>query len=186
VIIARESANVQKQTKFDPEYVLQGGKAVFFDSSLVARIQRDGWIEQNKTKDKPGRVVGESHRVRVYKTKVSALEGRATDCWFHTSNGAVSPEGFDLARDAFELGVRLKIINANGSSFSFRGHRIGIGEHQAVKAISEDADLLSDLQEKFVLGDGEEPAEAEQAAALVDAAEEAVQPQVAPHQRSKK
>lgn len=186
VIIARESQNTQKQNKFDPDWRLQGGNAPFFDSSTVARITRDGWVKHGE------QVLGESHRVRIYKTKVAALEGKATDCWFHTSNGAASPEGFDLARDAFDLAVRLQIIERpNKTTYSYKGEVMGRGEHQAIAYLARDPDLLLELNGKFVLGEGEVPAEAEAAAEAADAASGAEEQaeaivQSALHQRSRR
>lgn len=152
VFIAREAENPNSKP-WEPEFKVGGGKALVYDSSLVARVMLS---ELTKTgpKEKP-HVIGEQHLVRITKSKVAGKDGKTTECFFHTSNGRESPAGFDRARDVFELAVRLKIIEQKAASYGYMGERLGIGELKAVQAIRENVDLMAKLEEAFVPGEGE-------------------------------
>src|SRR6267378_1560946 len=72
VIIARETddgeaSKWEKQAGTD--YKVGGGKALYYDSSMVIRVSREKYILE---KDEPKAVVyGEKHRITIRKTKVS-------------------------------------------------------------------------------------------------------------------
>jgi recombination protein RecA len=132
-----------------------------YDASLVLRIERDGWITVGSKENK--RVVGERHRVEVKKTKVAGKEGKTTTGYFHTSNGAVIPEGFDLASDVLELAILYGIISRSGAWYSYNGERIGNGESATVEYLTNHPEVLSAVESevrfRFApdedLGDGE-------------------------------
>jgi RecA/RadA recombinase len=172
LLIARESENVDKANKYSPDYKVQGGRAIYFDSSLVMRVERDGWTEVGKTKTGPGQIIGERHRVRIVKTKLSALEGKYTDCFFYTSNGAMFPEGFDQAYDTLEVAKRLRIIEQEKGKgvHAYKGEIIGRSEIEALKYLHAHPLELAAIQESLILGEGEVPEEAEAEALAHDAA----------------
>lgn len=158
VFITRESENTEATGKYDPKFKIQGGKAYQYESSLTGRVTRASWIYKGEKE-----VVGERHAVQITKTKVGGKDGRDSIAYFHTSNGKLSPEGFDRARDVLDIATRLEIIKLSGSSYSYDGKRLGIGEHAAAKAIREDSALCADLEGKVQLGDGEQLLPSEEA-----------------------
>jgi RecA/RadA recombinase len=109
LFIAREHEKTDAG-KWAAKFVVGGGKALGFDSSLTSRVTLDEPVKQGD------RVVAERHRVQITKTKVSAKEGRSTEWHFHTSNGRLVPEGFDIARDLIELGLQLGVLKKSGKS----------------------------------------------------------------------
>lgn len=153
-IIAREMEQaVPSNQPWLPDFKVAGGKALEFESSIVARVMRSGYVYDGPKEKK--RVIGERHAVNITKTKVAAKEGRTTETFFHTSNGVLVPEGFDRARDVVEMGKDLGIITVSGSWLSYNGARIGNGEHAAVKRLTEDAALFDEIESKFAIGEGE-------------------------------
>ena len=149
VFIGRESQK-QKETKYDVDWKLTGGGALFFDSSLVARITRVAWLKSSSAKDAP--VVGERHRVRIYKSKVAGKEGKVTDCYFHTSNGVMMPAGFDRGRDVLEMARQTGVITQNGSHLmSTLTGETWNGETKAVKALHADPGHVEDLYQRCKL-----------------------------------
>lgn len=162
VFIGRESQK-QKETKFDDDWKLTGGGALFFDSSLVARVTRQ-WIYASKTKGAP--IVGERHRVRIYKSKVAGKEGKVTDCYFHTSNGMLIPAGFDRARDVLEMARQTGHVTLSGSYLTDQlTGECWNGEAKALKALHDDPGAVENLYqackltfmpEERVLAKGEE------------------------------
>jgi recombination protein RecA len=132
-----------RDRQFGNDWKLTGGKALFFDSSLVARVSNASMVYQGPREDKF--VVGEKHVVEIHKTKVSARQDRVEKAYFHTSNGALVPEGFDRARDLLELGVELGVVKQAGAWYSFDGRRFQ-GEGMFVKKASPE--LLDALDAK--------------------------------------
>lgn len=125
------------------DYKVGGGSAVYYDASLVARVERAGWVMEAPDSKK---VYGERHRVTIVKTKVSGHEEKQTASYFHTSNGAHVPFGFDRARDLLEMGERFGVVEVSGSWFSFQGERVGNGRHAAVKTVAESGALMDSIE----------------------------------------
>ena len=71
-------------------------------------------------------------------------EQKVTSCWFHTSNGALVPEGFDRARDVLEMAKGYGIVTGTGW-MSWKGMRWQ-GDNAAVKKLHERPDALADLE----------------------------------------
>ncbi len=140
--IGRESQK-QKVNEYDVDWKLTGGGALFFDSSLVCRVTRQ-WIKKSAAKGAP--IVGERIRVRIYKSKVAGKEDKVTDCFFHTSNGFMTPAGFDKGRDVLEMARKTGIIESRGSwlDCTLTGESWN-GEAQAVVALSKDPAHVEDL-----------------------------------------
>lgn len=113
--ILRESVKVgatENEKKYGEDYVVQGGNAMIFDAALRLRVQRVGYTKAPGDEKK---IIGERHRITIKKTKVGGKEDRATVCYFHTSNGTLSPEGFDRPRDVVELALRFGVLEMKGS-----------------------------------------------------------------------
>lgn len=148
--IARESEDPDADAQdrmLGRAYKVGGGKAIYYDSSIVVRIERASYVTDGGDDDgKNKKVFGERHRVTVRKTKVAGQEDRQTICYFHTSNGVLVPEGFDRARDVIELGVRFGVVEQKGAWFSFGERRLGQGVHNAVRALGENQDLLVEVE----------------------------------------
>jgi recombination protein RecA len=145
VFIARESENPDPSV-FAKSYKVGGGTAVLYDSSLGIRIVREGYVPLNAEPGSP--MVGERHRVEIHKTKVGGREDKVVKCHFHTSNGYITPLGFDRARDVFEMGVEAGIIQQKGSWFSTDEGKLGQGAHTVVKALHNDQALLYSIEKQ--------------------------------------
>ena len=150
LFIARETEN-PNAGPWDPNFKVGGGKAILYDSSLAIRITRAGWVTKSKQKEgekTPPVVYGEKHRVLIHKTKIGGKENKNSQAFFHTSNGVLTPQGFDRARDVAELGIQLGVIKQNGSWYSdtTTGEQWQ-GVHNMVKALSEDPKTLALTEE---------------------------------------
>ncbi len=133
VVIARET--VEEGEGFFAEDLVKvgGGVAINYDASLRLRCLREFVYEDLGGKHKE--LCGERIEVSVQKTKIGFKDERTPRAFFHTSNGRLCPEGFDLARDVLELGIELGVIEQSGSWFSFAGGRLGQGKLQALKQL---------------------------------------------------
>ena len=126
-----------KDKQFGNDWKLTGGRALFFDSSMVVRVSRASMVTEGPEGNKV--TVGERHQVEIHKTKVSARQDRIEKAFFHTSNGARHPEGYDRARDLLHLGVELGVVRTSGSYYAF-GRKRWQGEARYVAHV-EDATL---------------------------------------------
>jgi recombination protein RecA len=142
LLIGRESQNREAAQSGGQEWKLTGGGALVFDTNgLLMRCERD-WVREGPADDQ--RIVGERHDVGIYKSKVAGKPEQVEQWSFHTSNGAIAPEGFDLARDLVELGIELGAVRISGGWLSF-GKQRWQGKQRAVKRISDDARLREEL-----------------------------------------
>ena len=141
LIIARESENREKGNG-QPDWKLTGGRAVLFEGSLMIRVERD-W---ERVGAYPNQVtIGERHDCYIYKSKVAGKDDREEIFSFWTSNGkGPAPEGFDVGRDLFELGVALGAVKQSGGWFSYGTVRWQ-GKERAVKRLTEDLALRARL-----------------------------------------
>lgn len=153
VAIARESDDPDADAfdrKFGRGWRIQGGKALVYDASLVVRVTREGWMRVGSRDEST--VVGERHKVAIWKSKVAGKEDREAVGWFHTSNGVESPEGFDPAADVLELARKLGVVEEAGAWLKFDGAKWN-GETRALMALRDDARLRSEIEkacrEKF-------------------------------------
>lgn len=152
--IARESEDPNADARdkmFGNDWKMSGGKALEFDSSLIARVKRDDWI-RSSAGDYKSPVIGERHRVDIRKTKVAGKQDKIARSYFHTSNGVASPEGFDRARDVLELASRLEVVRTSGSWLTWGKYRWQ-GEARAVDKLRADPEVMAELEaaarEKF-------------------------------------
>ena len=135
VLIARESEDTEASAndrKYGKAYKVTGGKAIFFDSSLVVRVERASYIYDPPSGGPESRVLGERHKLVISKTKVAGKDDKNIVCFFHTSNGNLIPEGFDRARDVLELAKEYGITDVAGQWIKWRGQKWQ-GIHKAVQ-----------------------------------------------------
>lgn len=147
--IAREYEDVNADAwsrKMGTNVKMGGGAGIVFDSSIVVRIDRAGWVGEKKDDDGPGEIFGERHRITIKKTKVGGKDGKVTSCYFHTSNGNLTPAGHDRARDVLDLARKFGIVEVAGSWVNWGKRRVGQGEHRAVVKLYEEAGMLEELE----------------------------------------
>lgn len=150
VLISRESENVDGGM-FEKKFKVGGGRAPYYDSSIVARCTRAPLKDGGEVK-KGSVIIGERHSVKIVKTKVGHKDGKISECFFHTSNGKHIPAGFDFARDVLDLGLQCGMLKKDAD------HNVldqGTGEdygsiNDAVLQLSKDMDALQDLRERAV------------------------------------
>jgi len=126
--VARESENRSASAndrKAGNDWKVTGGKSLYYDASLDIRVVHAKMIHEKESGEDYYKtpIVGELHLVEVHKTKVSARERAKETTWFSTSNGAITPAGFDRARDLLELGTDLDVVKQSGAWYSFGGKR---------------------------------------------------------------
>lgn len=142
-IIAREHEEELNDFFGNTRIKVGGGDALNYDASLRVRVLRDYVY----TGEGPGKqLVGEKHILEIMKTKLGTKVEAIPRAYFHTSNGALSPVGFDLARDLLELGVEVGSIERRGSYYCFGTHSLGQGETAALKTMHQDAELLFEIE----------------------------------------
>jgi RecA/RadA recombinase len=126
---------------------LKGGKASQYDASLIVRVMKGSEVKRGEKESRES--FGFKHRLRIWKSKVGHMDGRWTDAAFHMSNGELVPPGFDLARDALELGRELGFIEGDGwlSWRRLDTNRVTRwqGAHNAVLALTKDPVALAAL-----------------------------------------
>lgn len=148
IMIAREfdkEGASADDKKFDSAWAVAGTRGLIFDASLVIRITRAEWLFDGPSDSK--RVIGERHRIRIWKTKVQGKEHKFTDCYYHSSNGVYQPAGFDRARDVVELALHYGIMTLSGSWYSHRGNKVGQGLNQVCKKLNESKAWLRDIEQ---------------------------------------
>lgn len=142
VFIARETQDEDAGAFARKDFKIGGGRALVYDSSLVVRIVRDGYV-RDAAGSKPA---GERHMVEIWKTKVSAKTDFVPTGAFHTSNGLIVPEGFDRARDVLDLAMDLEMVTLSGNQVRWGAYVLGAGTAAAVKRLHEDRELRERLE----------------------------------------
>jgi recombination protein RecA len=150
LVIARETDDptADKWAKLaGRDYKVGGGSALYYDASMVLRIERAAYVqEKGEDETAKAKVYGERHRITIRKSKVAGHEDKVTQAYFHTSNGTYTPLGFDRARDVIELAVKFDIVEKAGAWFSYMGERLGQGLHNAVKNLTGQPDKLDEIE----------------------------------------
>ena len=144
VAIARETV---EDSLFGEKVSLTGGKAIFFDSSLVVRVTRHRSVVDGEGAQAP--LVGERHSVEVTKTKIAGKEVRWPEAFFNVSNGQLAgvPFGFDRPRDLLELAESLGAVKRDGShAFQLGRLKLGQGANRVVQRLHADPELLAKLE----------------------------------------
>jgi RecA/RadA recombinase len=143
VVIAQEREDqAQQGWGAFPEHKVKGGAALEFDASLLIRVSKGTMIRMSS--DPSSEPIGFKHKITIRKSKVASLDGRTTTCEFHLSNGKLVRFGFDMARDALEVGTELGIVKASGSYLSFAKHKWQ-GINRAVEKLTNDRNQLRAL-----------------------------------------
>ncbi len=152
IAIARETddGDADKWAKMaGNDFKVGGGKAVYYDASMVIRAERAAYVTDGGDDDgKNKKVFGERHRLTIRKTKVSGHEEKQTSCYFHTSNGVLTPFGFDRARDVIELAERFDIIRSPGSRYVHGDQKLGHGINNAVKNLNGNPEYLKLIEDE--------------------------------------
>lgn len=154
VLIAREYDDEmadQRDRQFGNNWKVAGGKSLIFDASLAIRVTRQSWLYQGSDQNK--QVIGERHRMLVHKTKVAGKQDREIECHFHSSNGALVPEGFDTARDLLEVALEFQMIRRDGSWLTWGKRRFN-GDVQFVQKLTADPEALAELDAQVRAGFG--------------------------------
>ena len=113
-----------------------GGRALKYYASVRMDIRRIESIKQD------GEVVGNRTRVKVVKNKVAPPFREAE---FDIVYGkGISKEG-----NILDIAVNLDIIEKSGSWFSYNGERIGQGRENVKKYLSENPEVVAEVEEKI-------------------------------------
>jgi recombination protein RecA len=130
--------------KKEDDVKVKGGKALLFDASMVIRVSKASPIYFKDSDKTNAGIAGFAHRVRVWKSKVGHMDGRHSDCVFYLSNGKFSKPGFDHAREALTMGVKLGLVNQSGAWFSYDGRRQQ-GMNSAIEYLNKNPERLVKL-----------------------------------------
>lgn len=151
VFIAQERESHDADA-WDPDggVEIKGGQSLSFDASMLIRVSksmpmRDTATATDKSK---GDIIGFAHRVRIYKSKVSHMDGAFSDCVYHFSNGKRTPAGFDTSRDALLVAKKIGLVQVNGSWLSWRKRRWQ-GEMKAAQWLSGEPTVLAELMREI-------------------------------------
>lgn len=144
VIIAQERGEDEDGYEMKDIVKVKGGAALLFDASILARVEKAAPDRDGDGKDAP--IIGFRHRVRIWKSKVSHMDGRWTDCYFHLSNGVLTPAGFATARDALLAGEKLGILELNKAWVTWKtAKKRWNGRPRAVVELTKDRAALAKL-----------------------------------------
>lgn len=154
VVIARETMDPDADANakmWGNDYKVGGGSALYYDASLVMRVERQRLITKSRSDEEKASgvkavVYGERHRVTVRKSKVSGKEDAQTQWYFHDSNGTLIPVGFDRARDLLDLGQKFKMVKTKGTWLMWNGNKWQ-GEHKAIQKLTANVDLLGRFED---------------------------------------
>jgi hypothetical protein len=139
VVIARETEDPDADSWSAKSWKIGGGTALFYEASLDIRITR-GWIKAGDC------IVGEKHRLEIWKTKVAGKMDKVPEAWFHVANGTSGHVGFDRPRDVLALGIEIGAVDVEGSWVKFDKKSLGQGIESAVAKLHKDSDLLAAVE----------------------------------------
>ena len=149
--IVRES--VEEDDHFGREVRLGGGRALYFDSSLVVRASLERQILEGEEK----LFIGEERQIQVYKTKVAGKEERWPRASYNFSNGNLPgiPFGFDRARDVLQLAEETGVVSKGerGGHYTFGRVKLGQGETNVVRRLYAEPELLAKLETSLTTGE---------------------------------
>jgi recombination protein RecA len=112
-----------------------GGRALKFYSSIRLDIRRTSQIKEGEE------VVGSRVKVKVVKNKCAAPFRHAE---FDVGYG----QGISKTGELIDIGIENKIIEKSGSWFSYGSVRIGQGRENAKQFLTENTDLMAEVEGK--------------------------------------
>src|SRR5207302_8590449 len=112
-----------------------GGRALKFYSSVRLDIRRTSQIKEGEE------VIGSRVKVKVVKNKCAAPFRQAE---FDVGYG----EGISKTGELIDIGIENKIIEKSGSWFSYGDVRIGQGRENAKQFLTDNPDLMSEIETK--------------------------------------
>lgn len=160
IVIAREIEDPdntnERARKAGTAVKTTGGKAWFYDASLDLRTTKAGRYGKKfggeDGEDEKLDVWGNRYCIEITKTKVAGEGDYRAKCFFHISNGKMSPAGFDRAKDLLELARPQKYdrgfapaIEMAGSWFKI-GAKKWQGEERLLAALRDDAKLFAQVE----------------------------------------
>jgi hypothetical protein len=141
-IVAREHEEEAEGFFAQTNIKVGGGDALNYDSSLRVRVVRD---YEYTGEGKARQMVGERHTLEIRKTKLGTKGAAIPRGYFYTSNGLLSPVGFDTARDLFEMGRERGAITTRGSHYYYQATPLGMGQTEALNRIRTTPELMERL-----------------------------------------
>jgi len=118
-----------------------GGNALKFYSSLRLDIRKIGQIKEGQD------IIGNRTKVKVVKNKVAPPFKLAE---FDIIYG----EGISKIGDMLDLAVEMEIVDKSGSWYSYLDERIGQGRENAKKFLSDQPEMVLDIENKVRLAYG--------------------------------
>lgn len=112
-----------------------GGNALKFYSSVRLDIRRTGAVKLGDD------IVGNETRVKVVKNKVAPPFKQAEFQIMYS-------KGIDHTAEIVDLGVKMGAIEKSGAWYSYKGNKIGQGKANAAKYLTENEEVLFELDEQ--------------------------------------
>lgn len=125
-----------------------GGNALKFYSSVRIEVRRSAQIKQAE------RVIGNRVKVKIVKNKVAApFQTTEFDIMYN--------EGISLSGDILDTGIKHKVIQKSGNSYSYGETKMGVGREKVKLFLKENPKLMKDIEKQIweVVQKGEAPDE---------------------------
>lgn len=129
----------------NPE-VTPGGRALKFYSSVRIEVRRGEALRSD------GDIRGNRTRVKVVKNKVAPP---FKECEFDIMYG----QGISRVGEVVDLATDLKVIKKSGSWYSYKDLRIGQGRDRAKQFLTENPDIMKEIEEGIMASINESDAE---------------------------
>ena len=166
VVFTNQLRSMISGSRFGPTTTTSGGRALKFYASLRLSLWPSGKIEEGAEQ------VGTRVNVRVVKNKVAPPFKEA-------SFDIIYGRGILRSRDLVNTGEKLGLVTRSGSWFSFGDTRLGQGVGNSARALEEQPDLATALEQAIreaagfaeaagPAGNNAEPAKAEEAEEAAD------------------
>ena len=129
---------------FEKKWKSSGGEALQFYAHVRIRV-----LQSSVEKDSQKRVTGKSHRFIVEKCKVSAPDELG---YFYTSNGKITPLGFDMPKTYFKEAVTQNVLKKKGSKYFCNYDeetQDGLMEAKFIIKIRDDKKMIKWFNKKF-------------------------------------
>lgn len=123
---------------YGPNETTSGGNALKFYACHRLEVRKGGKLEQD------GNQIGSQIKVKIVKNKIAVP-------YRETMLDLIYGQGFNQFSDIIRVGVSKGIIEKSGSWYSYKGCRLGQGEHGASETIRNNPELFQELRNR-VLG----------------------------------